>query len=216
MLRFKSTITIRSQGGKVIKSLGVLFLLLPITMCTVWLGYKATFGAEAAEKCMLRTFGIYDYILSGQLSVGNSLEGPSSSLYNIVLIPDALKVRPNIFWNARVVVACNDRIESASRIEYIEFRTPALTQSINAWAQGVNELTGFRKGKLTDSIEKMQEFSGRRGGTPWKWESTHSFAAAPAWLPKERINESTFIAFWGSGFLFRGEVPDQYFWIGYM
>jgi hypothetical protein len=37
----------------------------------------------------------------------------------------------------------------------------------------------------------------------------------PDWLPWDQLNAASFIGSLGSGYLFRGTKPDQYFWVGF-
>ncbi|NHZ80280.1 hypothetical protein F2P44_13495 [Massilia sp. CCM 8695] len=35
------------------------------------------------------------------------------------------------------------------------------------------------------------------------------------WYPSHRTNEQHFVVFWGSGYLFKGEGKDEYYWVGF-
>lgn len=188
------------------------FFLLTMTLLMLCAGIYI--HSSGRMQCILGDYERDDWFSNG---IGSPTQGrdasPAASIYRSPLVPDTVRAIDN-FFNATLLISCADEdYSTTSYIAYVEIRSKALSQAIDAWEEGNNRASGFRSGDLhrdhVDSSYDSTNLSGRI------WDSNYALNPAPDWLPKDQIYTQSFVAFWGDGHLFKGRLPDQYFWIGY-
>jgi hypothetical protein len=191
------------------------FLILGI-VALLW-AFAGTYLYHGGRmQCMTTGYERFDRVSNGIKSPSHSEPADGSPDGSILLKPLIPKTTfsYNGVFNITQLVGCEDSYANTSRISYVELRSEALSSAIKSWQERTNDQTGFQKKNLhTDRVAASYNGDGRSGYRVWN--PAYALKNAPEWLPKDQIGEQTFIAFWGDGHLFKGRLPDQYFWIGY-
>ncbi|MDQ1922070.1 hypothetical protein [Massilia pseudoviolaceinigra] len=137
---------------------------------------------------------------------------PDMSIEMSVLAPGNAHAK-TAYTRASLLIECRRPLEDASRISYVEMRSAQLSAAIEAWLAGRNDVTGFGRGTLKTGKTVLDP------GPSWLakpgWHHAYSAKHAPDWYPTNRMTEQHFVAFWGNGYLFRGEGKDEYYWVGF-
>jgi hypothetical protein len=108
--------------------------------------------------------------------------------------------------NSTTMVECKESLAYAKRIAYLEIQSDRLQADVDQWK--VN-------GHVTPPGLQVPLRAAEPFVQPTSDLPRHSFEHAPKWLPKEQINNQTLVAQWGAGYLFQGNMPGHFFWIGF-
>ncbi|MDQ1924180.1 hypothetical protein [Massilia pseudoviolaceinigra] len=165
-------------------------------------------------ECMFSANRRYDW--SAALDGGRVITpdgSPEASIREARLGPNGVIAEKTI-TRATVLIECKAELADANRIVYLEMRSPDISAAVAAWHAGTNNAPGFKGGPLKPKVLKpfSIEDLDQRFRT---WNPAYVFEDAPDWFVKNKYDQTTFVAFWGTGHLFKGNSPDQYFWVGY-
>ncbi|MDQ1833384.1 hypothetical protein [Massilia scottii] len=173
-------------------------------------GYVYSHGRPA---CLTADYEQIGWTFSAGRADHALLDGrPDMSIQIRVLAPGNA-LAESAYTRASLLVECRVALEDADRISYVEMRSAQLSAAIEAWLAGRNDVTGFRHGTLK-SGETLPDPVPSREIKP-HWGHAYPTKHAPDWYPTQRMTEQHFVAFWGDGYLFRGEGKDEYYWVGF-
>ncbi|MFB9240501.1 hypothetical protein IV454_25045 [Massilia antarctica] len=137
---------------------------------------------------------------------------PDMSIKTSVL-PPSQALADSAYTRTSLMIQCRVPLQDASRISYVEMRSAQLSAAIEMWLARRNDVTGFRHGTLKSGETLPDPVPSGRIKAPW--HDGYAAKHAPEWYPAHRMNEQNFVAFWGDGYLFRGEAKDEYYWVGF-
>jgi hypothetical protein len=101
---------------------------------------------------------------------------------------------------------------------YAEYRDKKLSELI-ASSLKINADSSSMAGQVSivpDNVVAAFSIEGNPKKRTWvARRSAQSSAQIPEWLPWAKLDESSYVGLLGEGYLFRGQLPDQYFWVSY-
>ncbi|MDQ1832631.1 hypothetical protein [Massilia scottii] len=191
------------------KSLAAVFACL-LSVCAAAVTYLYH---DQRLACVIGDYERYEWSSDGMKGAGVRRDGsPDQSIQLAVLWPHAVTAE-KAFRRITLLVSCERELDYAARISYVELRSAQLTDAVQAWRLSQNNTTGFRREGLKAGPD-LSDRSDDKRNLFRKWNNEYFLQNAPAWLPKGEINERSFVASWGYGYLFKGSGVDQYYWIG--
>lgn len=188
--------------------IGAFMLLVPVLL------YFVTYVKSGDPlQCLWRDDRPYELYSNGVANHGMPFDGSPSGSISLLGQHRFEFGDDGALVNVTDVIQC-DNLKYAWRLSFAQIHSEKLSAALAAWRGGGDNVPQFRSGQLLrDKVDATYT------GDPERHRAirnpTGALPRAPAWLPKEQVNEQNFIAFWGDGQLFKGRQPHEYYFIGY-
>lgn len=166
-------------------------------------------------SCVFRGYNRFDWTVERPDERFRMGDGTAqSTITNAILMPSGVKAF-TAFKRVTMLDNCAIVDDLLHRISFVELRSPQLSAAVQAWRTGTNDASDFRAGTLNP--QSYQTAPKDESGNPIMpyWDRSYYLENAPDWVEEQQLGEASFVAFWGSGRLFKGKSPDHYVWVGY-